>query len=120
MGDLVSPGVSVKEKDLTTTVRSEPTSVGAIGILAQKGPVREIVTISSEEELVSIFGKPNTTNYEYWFSAANFLGYTNTLRVIRIEEAGMKNAGVSGTQLLIKSTSHYSDGDGSTGPYNDG
>ena len=40
MGDLISPGVSVKEKDLTTTVRSEPTSVGAIAILAQKGPVK--------------------------------------------------------------------------------
>ena len=47
MGDLISPGVSVKEKDLTTTVRSEPTSVGAIAILAQKGPVKEVVNISS-------------------------------------------------------------------------
>jgi len=120
MGDLVSPGVSVKEKDLTTTVRSEPTSVGAIGIISQKGPVKEVVTLGSEEELVSIFGKPNGTNYEYWFSAANFLGYTNTLKVVRIEEAGMVNACVSGTAILIKSTSHYNDGDGTTGPYSDG
>ena len=42
MGDLISPGVQVKEKDLTTTVRSEPTSVGCIGIIAQKGPVKKV------------------------------------------------------------------------------
>ena len=40
--------------------------------------------------------------------------------MVRIEEAGAKNACVSGTALLIKSTTHYSDGDGSPGPYNDG
>ena len=120
MADLISPGVSVKEKDLTTTVRSEPTSVGAIGILAQKGPVKKVVTISSEEQLVNVFGKPNGTNHQYWFSAANFLGYSDTLKVVRIEEAGMKNAVTSGTAILIKHNEHYSDGDGSTGPYNDG
>ena len=34
MGDLVSPGVQVKEKDLTASVRSEPTSIGATAITA--------------------------------------------------------------------------------------
>ena len=85
MGDLVSPGVQVKEKDLTTTVRSEPTSVGAMAGIFTKGPISSVVTLFSEEELVDIFGKPNGTNYEYWFTAASFLLYSNTLRVVRME-----------------------------------
>ena len=70
MVDLVSPGVAVKERDLTTSVRSEPSSIGAVAIVAQKGPIEEVITISSEEELVTIFGKPNITNHKYWFSAS--------------------------------------------------
>ena len=64
MVDLVSPGVAVKEKDLTTTVRSEPTSIGAVAIAAVQGPIDQVITVSSESDLVAIFGKPNTTNYQ--------------------------------------------------------
>jgi len=120
MVDLVSPGVAIKEKDLTTSVRNEPTSIGAIGIIAQRGPIDQVVTIQSEEQLVSIFGKPNTTNHQYWYSAASFLMYSNTLKVVRIETTGAVNACVSGTPLLIKNNKHYTDGDGTSGPYDDG
>ena len=109
MVDLISPGVQVKEKDLTTTVRAEPTSIGAFcGIFAQ-GPIDEVVTIDSETTLVNVFGKPNATNYQYWFSAASFLAYSNTLKVVRVAPTGAVNACVSGTAILIKNTSHYSD-----------
>ena len=124
MADLVSPGVQVKERDLTTSVRSEPSSTGAIGIVAQKGPIEEVVIISSEEELVNTFGKPNTTNHQYWFSAASFLMYSNTLKVVRMQTGtgvtAVVNACGSGTAILIKNNKHYTDGDGVTGPYNDG
>ena len=120
MVSLVSPGVLVKEKDLTTSVRSEATSIGGVAIIAQKGPIEEVVTISSEEELVAHFGKPNTTNHQYWFSAASFLMYSNTLKVVRCETASAVNSCVSGTALLIKNDKHYTDGDGTTGPYNNG
>ena len=124
MGDLVSPGVQVKEKDLTTTVRSEPTSVGAMAGIFTKGPVSEVVTIFSEEELVDIFGKPNGTNYEYWFTAASFLLYSNTLRVVRMETGtgatALLNSCVSGSAILIKNNDHYENGDGTTGPFNTG
>ena len=124
MADLVSPGVQVRERDLTTSVRSEPSSTGAIGIVAQKGPIEEVVIISSEEELVNTFGKPNTTNHQYWFSAASFLMYSNTLKVVRMQTGtgvtAVVNACVSGTAILIKNNKHYTDGDGVTGPYNDG
>ena len=120
MVDLVSPGVAIREIDLTTSVRNEPTSIAGVAILAQKGPIDQVITIGSEEELAMIFGKPNTTNHQYWFSAASFLMYSNTLKVVRIETTGAVNACVSGTAILIKNNKHYEYGDGVTGPYNDG
>lgn len=120
MVDLVSPGVAIKEKDLTTSVRNEPTSIGAVAIIAEKGPMDEVVIIQDEQQLVDIFGKPNTTNHQYWYSAASFLMYSNTLKVVRIVTTSAVNACVSGTAILIKNTKHYTDGDGSTGPFDDG
>ena len=120
MVDLVSPGVAVREIDLTTTVRNEPTSIAGVAILAQKGPIDQVITVESEGQLVNIFGKPNTTNHQYWFSAASFLMYSNTLKVVRILTVGAVNSCVSGTAILIKNNKHYEYGDGTTGPYNDG
>ena len=56
MGFLVSPGVQVNEVDLTNVVPAVATSIGAIAGAFQKGPVSSVVNISSEEELVEIFG----------------------------------------------------------------
>ena len=104
----VSPGVSVTEKDLTNVVPAVSTSSGGIVITAEKGPVDEITTISSEKELLDTFGKPTSDNFEEWFTAANFLGYGNNLKVVR-PITGMVNAGVSGTAVLIKNTTDYLD-----------
>ena len=82
--------------------------------------MEEITTISSEKELVETFGKPDTNTFEYFFSAASFLQYSSSLRVVRAANSGSVNACVSGTALQIKNTDHYQNGDGSTGPYNDG
>ena len=61
MSFLVSPGVHVREIDLTNVVPAVATSIGAIAGAFQKGPVSSIVTITSEEELIRTFGKPQTT-----------------------------------------------------------
>jgi len=45
----VSPGVLVKEKDLTNVIPAVATSIGAIGIQSTKGPVDEVVSITSEK-----------------------------------------------------------------------
>jgi phage tail sheath protein FI len=79
----LSAGVNVSEIDLTTVIPSVATSTGAfVGPFAW-GPCSEVTTISDETRLVSTFGKPNSDNYEYWFSAANFLAYGNNLKVVR-------------------------------------
>ena len=104
----VSPGVSVTEKDLTNIVPAVSTTAGGIVMTAEKGPIDEITTISSENELVEIFGKPNANNFEEFFCAANFLGYGNNLKVVR-PITGMVNAVSTGTAVLIKNTSDYLD-----------
>ena len=120
MAELVSPGVLVKEKDLTTSVRSDSTSIGAIGIMASDGPVNEVITVQDENQLADIFGKPNGTNFQYWFTAANFLLYSNTLKVLRMETTGMKNATGAGAGQLIPNTTSYEVGDGTYGPFSGG
>ena len=58
----------------------------AIGALAGKfawGATSEVVTIGNEVELVDRFGYPDSTNFEYWFTAANFLAYGNNLKLVR-------------------------------------
>jgi len=103
----VSPGVLVQERDLTNIVPAVSTSVGAFAGQFLQGPLEEVVTISSEKELVQIFGKPNNDNFEGWFSAANFLQYSQALRVVRATQTSLLNATTSGTGLLIKNTTDY-------------
>jgi len=102
----VSPGVNVTEKDLTNIIPAVSTTSGGIVITAEKGPVDEITTVSSEQELADTFGKPNSNNFEQWFTAANFLGYGNNLKVVR-PITGMVNAVSTGTAVLIKNTADY-------------
>jgi len=104
----VSPGVLVTEKDLTNVIPAVSTTSGGIVLVAEKGPIGEITTISSEKELVDTFGKPTADNFEQWFTAANFLGYGNNLKVVR-PVTGVVNAVSTGTAPLIKNTSDYSD-----------
>ena len=120
MVELVSPGVLVKEKDLTLSVRNEATSIGAAGIFATDGPAHQVITVQDENQLANIFGKPNGTNFEYWFTAANFLAYSNTLKVVRFITTGMLNATGAGAGVLIPNTISYQDGDGTYGPYSGG
>ena len=104
----VSPGVLVTEKDLTNVIPAVSTTSGGIVITAEKGPIDEITTVSSEKQLLDTFGRPSADNFEEWFTAANFLGYGNNLKVVR-PITGMVNAAVSGTAILIKNTTDYLD-----------
>ncbi len=117
----VSPGVLVQERDLTNIIPAVSTSIGAVAGSFGKGPVDEIVSISSEQELVDTFGKPDSTNFEYFFTAANFLQYSNALRVVRAQNTSLANASSSGSSTLIKNTddytNNYSTGQGVVGTF---
>ena len=116
----VSPGVLVQERDLTNVIPAVATTIGAVAGQFNQGPMDEVTSISSEKELVETFGKPDSTNFEYWFSAASFLQYSSSLRVVRAANTSSVNAVVSGSALRIKNTDHYQNGDGTTGPYSNG
>ena len=121
MAFLVSPGVQVNEIDLTNVVPAVATSIGAIAGAFEKGPVSSIVNITSEEELIKIFGKPKSTSnqFETFFTASQFLQYTNSLKVVRAESA-IVNAG-SNSGILIRDDDHYqasfAAGEGSHGEF---
>ena len=121
MSFLVSPGVHVREIDLTNVVPAVATSIGAIAGAFQKGPVSSVTNISSEEELLQIFGKPqgSSNQFETWFSAANFLQYSDSIKVVRAESA-ILNAGAN-SGILIRDDDHYEssfqDGQGSHGEW---
>jgi len=119
MGFLVSPGVHVREIDLTNVIPAVSTSIGAIAGPFAKGPVSSVTAINSEEQLLQTFGKPNGSNFEWWFTAANFLHYGDALRVVRAESAVL-NAGAN-SGILIRDDDHYeasfSTGQGSHGEW---
>ena len=102
----VSPGVQVKEIDLTNVVPAVSTSIGAIAGAFQWGPVGEVRTIGSEKELVEVFGKPDSNTYNYFMPAAQFLEYGNTLRTVRVNTANL-NATGSGTGVQVKNDDHF-------------
>ena len=88
----LSPGVAVVEKDFSSIVPAVSSSVGAFAGVFTWGPVLDPVTISSENNLVSRFGKPVDANAQSFFTAANFLSYTNNLLTVRVDTASARNA----------------------------
>lgn len=88
----LSPGVYVTEKDLTNIIPAVATSIGGYAGVFAWGPVLDPTTISSEEILAQRFGKPNSYNAASWFTAANFLSYTNNLNLVRAQTSGARNA----------------------------
>jgi phage tail sheath protein FI len=88
----LSPGVAVVEKDFSSIVPAVSSSVGAFAGSFAWGPVLQPITVSSENVLVQRFGKPNDFNFISFFSAANFLSYTNNLLTVRADGTNLKNA----------------------------
>tara|TARA_B100001175_G_scaffold315178_1_gene326183 strand:+ start:801 stop:3242 length:2442 start_codon:yes stop_codon:yes gene_type:complete len=95
MASQISPGVIVKERDLTTgTVVNAASNTAAVVSTFQKGPVGQITTIASQRELVDTFGSPGDSNADDFFVASEFLNYGGRLSVVRAE-TGAVNAGAA-------------------------
>ena len=93
MATLRSPGVVVKELDLTNG-RAEIGINNIAGFAAPftKGELGSPVTVSSEAGLIEAFGEPVANNSEYFLSATNYLNYGGTLSVTRVNTDQLKNA----------------------------
>jgi len=92
MGFQVSPGVEVKEIDLTNVIPAVSTSIGGYSGYFRWGPVNEINLVSSEKELAGIFGTPDAAHTQSFLTAASFLKYGSALKVVRAGNAALKNA----------------------------
>ena len=101
MGFQVSPGVNVSEIDLTGIIPAVSTTEGALAGWFRWGPAEERNLISSEEELASTFGEPDSTNFTTFFTAANFLSYGNKLFVARAIPADAINSTVLQNQSTV-------------------
>jgi hypothetical protein len=104
----ISPGVRVREIDLTTVVPQVSTSIGAVAGVFRWGPLDEVLIIENEDQLAKVLGKPNNDSAAHFFTAANFLSYSNSLRVVRVANEGVAlNATSDGAGLLIKNDDQY-------------
>ena len=105
----LSPGVNFSEIDLTNATAAVATTEGALAGVFRWGPINERTLITSETQLVEVFGKPysnyksagNTdfwTNHETFYTAANFLGYSDALYITRVVESTSTVAGEFGAE----------------------
>jgi hypothetical protein len=92
-----SPGVTIKEIDLTATLSVSDQNIACVVLAAEAGPVDSITYITSETELKNVFGYPNNYNYESWFAAQTIILYGGIVAVIR----------PSGTGVTLKSAYNY-------------
>jgi hypothetical protein len=103
----LSPGVLVREVDLTVgRADNVLDNIGAIAGPFPIGPVDFPVDISTEQDLISTFGKPKSTDsqYEYWMTASAYLSYGGVLKVVRTSGSTLNNAnagvGIASTNAL--------------------
>lgn len=88
----LSPGIAIKEIDLTGSTAAIPTNTGGMVGDFQWGPVEDIIFIDNQETLKKVFGTPNDSNFSSWFTASNFLDYSGSLLAVRTVGAGALNA----------------------------
>jgi hypothetical protein len=108
MANLTSPGLAINEYDFTAIIPSESSVTGAICGTFFSGPIGVPVLVASEAELVAIFGKPTDLNYQTFFTAANFLQYSNSLYVVRADSNTNFNATTSNLNMKILNQDDYS------------
>ena len=114
MASQVSPGVVIRERDISTGVLTGVSALRAgFASSFRSGPVGKITNISSERELISTFGAPAEANAADWLVASEFLRYGGQLSVIRAA-TGVLNATLDGTAVLVGSKEDYDSGAGAS------
>jgi hypothetical protein len=110
----LSPGVLVREVDLTVgRADNVLDNIGAIAGPFPIGPVDYPIDITTEQELINVFGKPLSTDfqYEYWMSASSYLSYGGVLKVVRTGGSTLNNAnaGVGAASTTSLDIDNYDD-----------
>lgn len=105
-GFQISPGVNISEVDLTTVVPPAVATVGAIAGVFRWGPVGVRQLVTSENDLVGKFGRPTSINPETFFTAANFLSYSNALYVSRAANTSTVLSAVANVSAFAANAAH--------------
>jgi len=106
----VSPGVNTSEIDLTTVVPGISSIDAGFAGPFRWGPANDVTLIDSEDLLVQTFQKPDANTYTSFFSAANFLQYSNKIHVVRCISTAAKNAAsTSGGAILVANNTVFWD-----------
>ena len=69
----LSPGVVIQERDLSTVTTPSAFNVGVIAAPFNRGPVEEIVDISSERQLVNILVVSTSQTLSFGIPLLSFL-----------------------------------------------
>jgi hypothetical protein len=100
MASQVSPGITIKERDLSNAVITGAQQItAAFASTFKKGPIDQIVSVSSQKQLIDVFGKPSDSNAEDWYVASEFLNYGGRLAVVRAS-TNVENATTDGGYLV--------------------
>lgn len=112
-----TPGVYLREIDLSEVVVPAGIGSGAISLKAPQGPVNQNVVLTSTEEFLTDFGKPTFTDpdgfmpdYGYgMYAALGFLVEGSYLNVVRVPtvtgtQSGSDRYAIAGTAIKTPST----------------
>lgn len=117
MAFLISPGVYVREIDLSQVIPAAATSIGAFAGGFKWGPAGVPVLVTSETNLAANFLKPDSGTRVDFLTAASYLAYSNALRVSRVVADDAFNGVSDRTEgdaplagVLVKNVADYEDG----------
>ena len=83
MGQLLSPGIGITEKNLGFSTPNLPSANTFSVLRSDYGEAYALRQVSNENLLVANFGKPTSKNYNDWFNTRNFYDYASSMYVIR-------------------------------------
>ena len=100
MGFYVSPGVYVREKDISEIVPNIATTSCALVGFSRKGSTKEIKLITNTRQFIEEYGYPVPGEY-FHYTALAFLENGNTLYCLRVA----KNALYAGAKIAVSGSS---------------
>ena len=108
MAQNLSPGVNASVTVLNSLARSgNLTAVGTVLANVSFGPCNEIVYVSQEDDLRTVFGKSTASNYKFYLPVKTALNYTNSLAVVRCVNSTAANAKIAGDDVTVKNDSEF-------------
>jgi hypothetical protein len=104
---LISPGVRATERDLSLIVPTTSNLEGAFVGQFNWGPVEQPTLIDSEAELLETFWKPTNENSVDWFTASNYLSYSDKLWLVRMVDDNAANTSLRATNATAANNAGF-------------